>query len=464
MLFNKSYLQKSKLSSGRYLKRLVVIALGATAISSCQKASTVGFADSNAVDVALLDTFTVSASTVLIDSLPTSGTSVILVGNNSDTEFGQVQAASFFHLGIPTGTTPDKNAVFDSVVVDLHYSGYHNGDTTQLSTIKVHQLTSILKLQDNIKYSDPDEQSLLISSSALYNKSTVPYNSTALGTKSFRPKPNSKDSVTIKLDNTFGSDLFTLLKNGDQKITDQEKFTNYVKGLAVIPTTTGNSIVGYNTSNATMRLYYSTYSTDGIKASNQVKFLLADSALQFNKITSDRSSSSLKNLTATQTILTSAETATHCFVQGGIGLVTKIQFPGILTFLQDKKYIINKASLVVRPIKNTNTAFAFPENLILYVGNDKNKPQSILAKSYDDGDQTIALQTNYDNIGSSVYVFNLTEYLSGLKSLTDITNTSLLLSLPTTKLLNSVDRLVIGGTGTSGQEISLQITYTKYDY
>lgn len=463
MLFDKSYLQKIIQSRVSY-RKLALFALLAVVISSCQKASTIGFGDSNTVDAALLDSFTVSSSTVLIDSLPTSGTGVILVGNNSDAEFGQVQASSFFHLGIPTSTTPDKEAVFDSVVVDLHYSGYYNGDTTQTSTISVHQLAQILELEDNAKYSDPDEQSLLIRSSALYNKSSVSYNSSALGTKSFKPRPNSKDSITIKLENSFGADLFTLLKNSDQKVTDQEKFTKYAKGLAIIPSTTGNSIVGYNTSNANLRLYYSTYTTEGIKATNQIKFSLTDSTLQFNRIVSDRSSSTLKNLTATQTVLTSAETATHCFVEGGIGVVTKIQFPGILTFLQDKKYIINKASLVIRPIKNSNTVFAFPENLILYIGNEKNKPQSILAKSYTDGDQTIALQTNYDNIGSSVYVFNLTEYLAGLKTLTDIDKTSLLLSLPTTKLSTSADRVVISGTGTSAQEISLQILYTKYDY
>jgi len=465
MLFSQSFLQENKQSSARSIQRLILIAVCAVLISSCEKSSTVGFADSNAVDVALLDTFTVSSSTVLLDSLPTSGTGVILAGNNSDTEFGQLQASSFFHLSIPESTTLDKNAVFDSVVVDLHYSGYHNGDTTQSSTITIHQLTEVLALQENAKYSDADQQSLLIRSAALYNKSNAAYNSTVLGSRSFKPRPNSKDSVRIKLDNSFGSDLFTLLKNSDQRVTDQTKFTNYVKGLAIIPGTGGNAIVGFNTSDASMRLYYSSYTTEGIKTSSQVKFSLADSTLQFNRITSDRSGSSLANLTATKTVLTSAETATHCFVEGGIGVLTKIQFPGILTFLQDKKYIINKASLVIRPIKNSNSAFAFPEQLIMYVGNEKNKPQSVVA-SFDDAetDQTISLQTNYDNIGSSVYVFNLTNYLNGLKTSTDLSKESLLLSLPTTKLLNTADRLVISGTGTAEQEISLQILYTKYDY
>lgn len=471
------YLQKENLLSGLSIKRgmclrrawgiskLIFIVAFCAAISSCQKSSTIGFGVADAIDVAILDTFEVSSSTVLIDSLPTSGTGVILLGNTTDAELGNSQASSYFHLSIPATTEVDKNAVFDSVLVNLDYSGYYSGDTTQYSTIEVHQLSKILELEDNKKYSDPDEQSIFIRSAALYNKTNVNYNSTILGSRTFKPRPNSNDSITVKIDNTLGQALFTLLKDASTKITDQTKFTDYIKGLAIIPKNGGNAIVGYKTSTAGLQLYYSEHADNGVKVSRMVQFSLADSTLQYNKITTDRSASTLKNLTSTKTELTSAETANHCYVQGGAGVLTKIQFPGIMTFLQDKKYIINKATLYIRPIKNSGSVFPFPETLILYHGDKNNKPQSILAKSYDDGDQTATLQTSYDNIGSSVYTFYLTEYLSQLKSTTNGAELSLMLSLPTANLLNSVNRLVVGGAGSSStQQISLEILYTKYDY
>ncbi len=445
--------------------KLIFIVGCCAAISSCQKSSTIGFGVADAIDVAILDTFEVSSSTVLIDSLPTSGTGVIMVGNTADAELGNSQASSYFHLSIPAATTVDKNAVFDSVLVNLDYSGYYSGDTTQYSTIEVHQLSHILELEDNKKYGDADEQSVFIRSAALYNNSNVSYNSTILGSRTFKPRPNSNDSITVKIDNTLGQTLFTLLKDASTKVTDQTKFTDYIKGLAIIPKSGGNAIVGYKTSTAGLQLYYSEYSNAGVKESRMVQFSLADSTLQYNKITTDRSASTLKNLSSTQTELVSTVTADKCYVQGGTGILTKIQFPGIMTFLQDKKYIINKATLYIRPVKNSGTVFPFPQTLILYHGDKNNKPQSVLAKSYDDGDQTATLQTSYDNIGSSVYMFYLTEYLSQLKSTTNGAELSLMLSLPTADLLNSVNRLVVGGAGSSSkQEISLEILYTKYDY
>lgn len=446
------------------LCRLILIIGCCAAISSCQKSSTIGFGADNSIDVAILDTFAVTSSTVLIDSLPTSGTGVILAGNTSDTQVGNVTASSFFHLAIPATTEVDNNAVFDSLLVNLDYSGYYSGDTTQYNTIEVHQLSELLELEENEKYSDPDEQSVFTRYSALYNKSNASYGTTVLGSRIFKPRPNSGDSVTVKISNSLGQELFALLKNSDKKVTDQTKFGDYFKGLAIIPTDGDKAIVGFKTSTASLQLHYSEYSDAGIKESRMVQFSLTDSTLQFNRITSDRSASSLKNLTSTKTELLSSETAGNCFVQGGLGVLTKIQFPGIMTFLQDKKYLINKATLYIRPIKGTGEVFSFPQSMILYHANKDNKPQSILAKSYEDGDQTATLQTSYDNIGSSTYVFYLTEYLSQLKSTTNGEQLSLMLSLPSTTLLNSVNRLVVGATGSAKQEISLEILYTKYDY
>ena len=53
-----------------------------------------------AVDVT--DTFTVNSSTLLLDSLPTTGKGVLLIGRMNDPELGNVVSNSYFPI-VPSG-------------------------------------------------------------------------------------------------------------------------------------------------------------------------------------------------------------------------------------------------------------------------------------------------------------------------------------------------------------------------
>lgn len=433
-------------------------------LSGCKKGQgTIHLGENTSSGVAITDTMRVISSTVMLDSLPTSGTGVILLGKLTDGELGVIHSSSFFQIGIPENYSRIvKEAIFDSIVVKLRYNKYYYGDTSLYNSLEVHQLAKKIELIDNDKYNDLNEKSVLTRSSALYNNSSIPYNSLVLGTARFKPKPISGDSISIKLNSDMGIDLLKLLKDNDSKITDQKKFTDYFKGLALVNKgDEGNSIVAFKANSAAIQLYYSENTPAGVLKAKSLKLKLADSTLQFNKISSDRSNTVLKKVSYANSELGSSETLENCFVQSGIGLVTKIKFPGITELLNDKTFIINKAQLIIE-VSNSNL-YKLPQKMILFRADKKNKPQSVIQGFQAKADQLADLIEESAVTGGKRYIFNITDYLSALKKVPNNQEYSLLFSTPLDKLCSSIESVITGTPDNPKLKIKLNILYTKYN-
>lgn len=446
------------------IKLILFLSLLAIITQGCSKEpNTLTTGEGSSEGISLIDTIKITTTTVLLDSLPTSGTGHVLIGRMDDPQFGAIQASSYFHIGSP-GSLPvlSKNAVYDSLIIKMDYNKYYYGDTTKTASISVYQLSKKLELEENKNYNDPGQQSLLLRSSALYNTSSVNHNNQLLGNIKFTPRPNSRDSIAIKLDNVLGNTLFNLVKDDDIRLKSDADFLDYFKGIALIPDAYGsNAVIGFSTTATAMQLYYSEPDNNGHKESRMINFNMVDSTLQFNKIQADRSATTLKSLTATQTILPGSATKDQGFVQGGIGIVTKIQFPGITEMIKSKKIIINKAELIIQVPKNTSP-FDIPKEMVLFTGNKQNKPTSVLTTYNSTSDQVATLQKDAEATGNLWYSFIITQYLDQLSKTTDPDDLSLLLSLPLTNLTNSLNRVVTGAPGTTKTQIKLNILYTSF--
>ena len=113
-----------------------------------------------------IDTSTVVVTSVLIDSLETSGKNVALVGRYKHSLWGVVSSHSFIAYERPSyGTDPDETVVLDSLVLSLAFDGRFVGDTTLQQTLSIYQLTEKIVLNDN---------------GYLYNNSSVSYASRLL--------------------------------------------------------------------------------------------------------------------------------------------------------------------------------------------------------------------------------------------------------------------------------------------
>lgn len=427
---------------------------------SCSKQDSIGLGQDASLSSAITDTVTVQTSTLLLDSLPSAGKGVMLVGRMEDPELGDIRAASYFQVTpteITASSLPD-DARFDSVRLKLNYSGYYYGDTSVTQEIDVRQLKARIALPSSPGVPEPEEEDVFSGSATFYNRSKVPYEEMSMGAVRFKPRPGSKDSLMIRLSNSEGSKLFSLVKSASSIITSPEEFLDYFKGIALISGhSAGNAVIGYKDT-AEVKLYYSYTGSDGLLKRAELKFGLYNNSYQFNNIEADRASTNLRSISLANNLTEAGQTSERTYIQGGIGLVTKIEMPYLSYLSQRDKTAINKAELIIGVPPGFDKPFTPPAKLILFVANKNNRPASILTDSKTQLSQ-LTLNRKDEVTGVSYYTFPLTDYVT--HSGTTYQNTSLLLSLPVADLETSVNRAVLGSARNPQASIKLRITYTN---
>ena len=296
--------------------------------------------------VVLIDTVTVDMSTINFDSLVTSSQNRILIGNYDDPIFGKVKSNSYFQLAAGsytlnngTSDTETTNYVFDSIAMILKYDNYYYGDTTKVQTFDIHRLAQ--KVKPNI-----DDNNF-------YNNSALNYSEESIGTISYKPRPTERDSITIKMSDAFGSAIFQKIKK--REITDFDSFSEYLKGLVLVPAASNSSsVIGFHISTSKVRLYYSKYQADTEETPYIIDFTITDATKQFNSISLDKTGTLLQNLPLSDSKLSSSLMNKQSFIQSGTGVACRVDFPNIkeLRYISEKGAIVD-AQLIFKPVSNS---------------------------------------------------------------------------------------------------------------
>ena len=101
-------------------------------------------------EISMVDSFSIDLSTVLIDSIPTSGTSLALVGTYKNEYTGSLKASTYFNFDLGEDISDISNeTVYDSITIVLTYEGYLMGDSTEKQSVEIYQLTEQLELQSD---------------------------------------------------------------------------------------------------------------------------------------------------------------------------------------------------------------------------------------------------------------------------------------------------------------------------
>lgn len=404
--------------------------------------------------VIMIDTVTVEMSTINFDSLVTSAKNRILVGNYDDPIFGKVKSNSYFQISSNIYTlnsagsdTDAVNYVFDSISMILKYDKYYYGDTTKVQTFDIHRL--LQKIKANTGESD------------LYNNSAFNYSSESLGKISFMPRPTQKDSINIKMNDEFGEALFQKVKK--KEVTDLDSFTEYLKGLVLVPdTSNSSSVIGFSGGNSKIRLYYSKYKGDADQASYYLDFTIIDNTKQFNSISLDKTGTILQNLPVSSSNLSSKLTNNQGFIQSGTGVACRVEFPNIKQFknISTNGAIVN-AELVVKPINNSySDKYPLADSLAVYVGDNLNRISGTLVNS---GGTTVygILNKKSDEFNENLgYTIPIGAFLQKEMLKQADSRSSLILTLPS--ISKSVNRIVLGNQKHVDNKIQLKIYYISY--
>ncbi|MBB5638739.1 hypothetical protein HDF26_000676 [Pedobacter cryoconitis] len=429
--------------------------------ASCKKGKTFSPGGNDEIHIETVDTVQVKASTYLLDSLPTTNTGGILVGQIDDKDFGILKASSYFRIVPPAAGVPTipKGATFDSFNLVLKYNKSTSGDTSVQQNYTVQRLTEEMILRKVPGPTEGEQIPLYVKAEALYSTTTFKHEMVPIGNLALQVKPLSGDSIIIPLNEALGREFLDLMNKKDSRFISEAEFIKYFKGI-VLKTKTGNSINGFKADAVKMNVNYNYVNSEGFTKKDQVVFSAKSVDYQFNHFDTDRSQTKLKTLSNTNKEVSAALTGQMLFIQGGTGLVTKLQFPTLVNFLNESKKVVNKIELLIETKPTYYSVFNAPPKMILFIANSANVPKSILPNNYKEGNQTADFEPGNDIGSTGKYRFILTQYATELKKGT-YKNTSLFLSIPTEQLLNSVSRAQLY-TNETKPSIKLIITYTKY--
>jgi hypothetical protein len=215
--------------------------------------------------------------------------------------------------------------------------------------------------------------------------------------------------LAIKISDGVGSDLFTKLRDGSEILNATESFINYFHGLVLVADDayTG-AIVGFNANDVKLILYTSRGALSAEKIS--YAFGLENSLKQFNNITHDFASTKLNPLVEQRNELASIKTDGLSFLQGGIGLLIRIDFPSLQEILLRERGTIVEAQLSISPLQSSYNDFDLPSDLIIYESDKLNRRNElVLDKQGAVALSTLILDDLYHE--ETVYRFDVTKYL-----------------------------------------------------
>lgn len=434
---------------------------------SCKQGETISLGnDEERLGVNITDTLSVTASTYLLDPLPTAATGSMLVGRLQDEDLGNLAVSSYFTVsnnGLSLSGLPE-DAVFDSLSMRLFYADYFYGDTTTQLKLSLYRLSEDLELSELPVALEDDEYPVFVSGETLWSDQQFDYDPQPVGQVTFFPRPLSvEDTVKIRLDDALGMELFGMAVNNDSRLTNTEDFADYLKGFVLVPASVGTCVIGLQDSLA-LNLHYSyERQSDGMRVSDTLKFSIGSTSYQYNHVEVDRGETALANLSYDHPEVTSSFTGHRTFIQGTAGVVTRLRFPSARQFLNSGNIAVSKAQLIIETDQSAYGSFALPQSLVMMIANQYVTPTSLLNASYGEGSQTAYYQSpgQAGGTGNGTYVFDLTEYLSNMQNSVSSEAESLLLTLPTTSLMGTTDRLAIASQGNK-PAIKLHLLYVKF--
>ncbi|WAC13194.1 DUF4270 family protein [Dyadobacter pollutisoli] len=444
----------------------LLLILGCTvSLASCEWGDQIeSLVQPNPDDFAVLytDTVTVKLSTVGSDSLMTGGSARMLTGSYTDPYFGKVKAASFFQPTIQSGISIPALAEYDSLVLSLRYDGYTYGDTTKPINLTVHKL-----LAD------------ILDKSSYWNGNSTAFDPVAIGKVRVVPTPRTSRNLKIKLSDALGQQMFEMGKNN--QLTSNTDWINLVKGLVLMPAATDNGpVVGFlwsGNDSTSVQLHYHTPDVDQVKKDSSIFRVTAS----YNQILGDRKGTALANLPDTRRIsLPSSQSGNMSFIQAGIGIMTRVDFPTVRSLKSFKYTVANRAYLRVTPLRASVTdplrvpnqiyVYRCDKNNEFYTGEGgsplplyylSNQPQQVFGQYVND----YVNNKQYYLIDVSSFISDLMtseiEEIGGLILRTSMFNTQSSFRDADTEFSKSVNRLVIGNQQNEDPGVKLELYYTK---
>ncbi|WP_229725506.1 DUF4270 family protein [Hymenobacter baengnokdamensis] len=439
---------------------VLLLALGLLATGCSQDVSNIGVglptANTN-TGAYLVDTLTIRSSTVLRDSVVTSNTNSLLVGRYTDPQLGTITAKSFVRLGLTSSFIPDPTAVYDSLTLVLTLDNYRYGDTTKTqSLVEVHRFTDPNNAISATKVSfasprltpPPSYSPTLLNYDTIQRKNVAPI---------ARARP-TLTSLRLHLDNNLGRQLLAAGQRG--QLSTQDALDSYLPGIALTPAPTDDATIirlSATSSGAGITLYYH-LPTDPTTVLSTF-FSFAAGNRHFYQVTADRSTAGATSSTnfpqMSLQAVPAALTGQQTFVEGALGLQTRLDFPYLTDIQQYGAHITVTSAQLIAPVPAFSVLQSpfvpAPPPLIVTVADGSNRVQATYLANvpYMSGISSLTgLQQGY-------YQWSIATYVQQVLN-RNVPNNGLLLGSVTSAL---PDRVVLGSAQNKDSKLQLQLYF-----
>ena len=406
------------------------------------------FLDSS-IRTIVTDTCSVSVSTVSIDSVVTSGHDMVLSGRYNDTTFGKTVCVPYIPFTVPSSYNfPDQEIIFDSINFEMVLNGSWFGDTVSYQEFNINLLEEVITLPDNGKY---------------YSTWAVPYVQEPMMSFSFRPRPLSRDTISVRLPDHFGADLLERIISQDEDVLgSQERFMNYLKGVAITTAPDNSVVLGMTVgdSSMVMKLHYHYTALERTEGTITVT---PYSDRCFYGVETDRDGTPFSGLSGK--ILSSGETENLVLIQALNGSYVKIEFPYLNNFLESGDFcFITNAWLFIYPVKGTySDLMPLPDDMSLYISNENDVTMGYVTTYSGDALQTGNLVKD-DLFGiETYYSYDITSFIQEQTGAFGINRRSLQLIVPESAQAVTLNTLVAGTGSYPGKSMKIKVTYLVYD-
>jgi len=385
------------------------------------------------------DTFYLSTSAVLEDSMITDNAANVVLGSYNDPKFGLFNASFYTQVRL-AGINPNfgdaSTIIIDSFILGLEYAGYYGSLSAQ--TFEVFELTEALN-----------------NDSTYYQFTTKSYANTSLipaGNEVITPDPLNytiigNDSVQaqlrLPLDTNLARQFITEATSGSTTFSSNANFQNYFKGLYV---RTNNGAQGSGQGG----VYYFNLNDPGTKltiyyhqggTAKTYDFLMNSTCADFSHVAVNRTG------TAVEQVINNPSLGLQEFYAQAFGVRARIVIPGLNQFTSNQ--LIHRAEIHL-PVQ-----FQF---------GSKYKPGANVTFAT----KKTAVSNGYINTGVlGAYSESKKEFSADVKQYVqavinhDIENTGLIVS--PRYFINSAERIIFNGPNTINKmRPKIIITYTDF--
>lgn len=292
-----------------------------------------------------------SASVVQLDSINTTNRGILMAGDYTDSDFGNIRVQNFQRI-LPPATTvslPEEVLSFDSVKMNYQISYFYGDDFATPHSLSIHRLQEQL-LPDTIYYSNQstsfDMNSLVDTTFMISEEDTV---------------------LSIDLE-PMKDEFFDALKDYVSDSTNAANFSEQFKGFTMVTDPSSNAVLGFNPQALESKLtfYYTTADT----VVNRLELVYST---YYNQIIADYTGTNLEGIVPLTEFYPMDE---RTYLQTGTGVVPKINFQSYFDFLDNDTtgtIVVNKAELIFSNLEGLADAIQPPLQMSFYYTDDSNE-------------------------------------------------------------------------------------------